>query len=225
MKKNILAILTVSFCATLYAQNHDYQTWITTDMKYGFSNSWQASIENEVRLYNNSSLYGINQTEFELFYLTPNKWSFGLGYRTRVQHPFSHYQNTTHRFLLDAVWKTRIKRFRLNLRLRVINDQESLNESILGSVFHREKVRLAYKFRKSPFLIYSGAETFTPFSFQQPCSLRKVRYYVGSRMQLNRISRISLDVIYDTEHNRNNPQHALILQVGYSIDLGKILDD
>ena len=208
----------------LCAQEKDMQTWITLEIKAPVMSKFEFSLENELRFVNNTSLFGRNQTELELFYNQNSNLSFGLGYRLAFDYPFSDYSEHSHRWLADILWKTRIQRLRINTRFRLQNDQEFFQNEGSGNLIHREKIRLAYKIRNTPFLIYTGVETYFRIS-NTPFELRKVRLSAGTRMDISDNSQISVDLIRDREYNRTNPLTAFILQLGYSFEFGKPQED
>jgi hypothetical protein len=222
MKNNIIISLLMCLLVSAQAQEKDMQTWLTLELSVPVLNKFEFALENEIRFYNNTSLLGRNQYEFELYYLHDKHWSFGLGYRARTEYPFSEYSDFRHRWLTDVIWKTRVKkRWRINTRLRLQNDQEVfLGEEPAGMV-HREKIRLAYRIRRSPFLVYTAMETYFPLESSRLFELRKFRLTAGTRIQVSTKSRVTVDLIFDKEYNRLNPLTAYVLQLGYSIDLGR----
>jgi len=222
MKNSIIIFIFMCFLMTAKAQEKDMQTWLTLELCVPVLEKFEFAVENEMRFYNNTSLFGRNQYEFELFYLHNRNWNFGLGYRASTDYPFSQYSEFNHRWLADVIWKTRVKRrWRINTRLRLQNDQEVfLGEQPAGMV-HREKIRLAYKIRKSPFLVYTAMETYFPVESSRLFELRKFRLTAGTRIQVSTKSRVTVDLILDKEYNRRNPLTAYVLQLGYSINLGK----
>ncbi len=221
----LLIFISVSLLVhKLSGQERDMQTWLTAEITIPVMNKVEFGFENEMRFINNTSLLGRNQSEFELYYLPENKWSFGIGYRLKTEFPFSNYKQYEHRWLADVIWKTRIRRVRINTRFRIQNDQESFMSEPNSDLIHREKIRIAYKIRKTPFLIYTGAETYFRINSNNLFELRKLRNFVGTRVDVSTQSRVTLDIIIDKEFNRITPFTAFILQIGYSLDLGKMKD-
>jgi len=225
MKNKIFIIFIIVFFSGfghLAGQEKDMQTWLTLGIKIPVHNKIHFEFENESRFVNNTTLFGRNQAEFELFYTQNQQWSYGLGYRLKTRYPFSDYSSTEHRWLADVMWKTRVNRLRINTRLRLLNDQESFVGEPLSEMVHREKIRLAYKIRKTPFLVYCAAETYFPLQASQLFTLQKLRLTAGSRYQINNTSRVTFDFIYDREFNQSINTTAFVIQVGYSFDLGKL---
>lgn len=207
-----------------FGQERDMQTWLTAEIKIPVFDKIEFGFENEMRFINNTSLFGRNQAEFELYYVPESNWSFGLGYRLKTVFPFSEYTQYEHRWLVDALWKTRVNRIRINTRIRLQNDQESFLSEPVSGLVHREKIRIAYKIRKTPFLLYAGVESYFRINNNNPFELRKIRSFAGTRIDISTQSRISLDLILDKEYNRKRPISSYILQIGYSIDLGRRKD-
>jgi len=114
-----------------------------------------------------------------------------------------------------------VKRLRINTRLRVLNDQESFVGEPMEELMHREKIRFAYKIRKSPFLLYTAVETYFPLHSQQLFELRKLRMVAGTRIQIAKQTRATFDIIYDCEFNRNINEKVLAIQIGFTYNLGK----
>jgi hypothetical protein len=218
-----IVLIFSSFCH-LIGQEKDMQTWFTLGISIPVHNKIHFEFENESRFINKTSLFGRNQAEFAFVYTQNQQWSYGLGYRLKTQYPFSDYSTTDHRWLADIMWKTRTKRLRINTRLRLLNDQESFIGEPLDEMVHREKIRVAYKIRKTPFLVYCAAETYFPLQASKLFTLQKLRFTAGSRYQINNTSRVTFDFIYDREFNRSINSAAFVFQFGYSFDLGKISD-
>lgn len=222
--KNKIFLIVFLFCGTIHAQEKDMQTWITFDVTAPLNKKLEVNIENEMRFVNNTSLFGRNQTEFLFTYTFNKKISAGIGYRVAINYPFSEYTFYTHRWFSDFIWKTRIKRFRLNTRFRLQNDQEVFWIEEPGSIVHRERLRLGYKIRKTPYLIYGGVETYFRIT-HTPFELRKIRLNVGTRIDISKNSRISVDLLHDKEYNRRRPATNYILQLGYSYNIGRLISE
>jgi hypothetical protein len=223
--KTVVLSFIFLFCSDLFAQQKDMQTWITGELIFPLFPKVEIGIENEMRFINNTSLFGRNQTEITVKYLADNSWNFGIGYRLKSGYPFSEYSFTEHRWFADIIWKTRFNRFRLNTRFRLQNDQDAFLFEPFEGVVHREKVRLAYKKRKSPFMFYTGAETYFRIAYTNPFEFRELKLFVGCRMSINKQTRISVDLIKDREFNRRNPLTVYILQFGFSYSFNKASDE
>jgi hypothetical protein len=223
----IILFVSICFIATNIAQsqNRDMQTWLTAEIKFPLNTFLYFGIENEIRFVENTSIFGRNQTELELYYLPETNWSFGLGYRFKTDFPFSEYSVRGHRWLADVMWKTRVERIRINTRFRIQNDQEAFLGEAVSGIMHREKIRFAYKIRKTPFLIYAGAETYFRIQDTTPFDLRKLRIFAGTRIDISKQTCVTVDLIRDKEYNRINPETVFIIQLGVSLDLGKMKTD
>lgn len=215
----------IFFSTGAFAQQKDMQTWITGELIFPLFPKVEFGIENEIRFVNNTSLFGRNQTEIAVQYLADDSWNFGLGYRLKSGYPFSEYSFIEHRWFADIIWKTRFDRLRLNTRYRLQNDQDAFLTDPDDGVVHREKIRLAYKKRKSPLLYYAGAETYFRINDVTPFEFRELKLFVGCRMSINKQTRISVDLIQAREFNRTNPLTAYILQLGFSYSFNKTSDE
>ncbi len=222
-----IKFITVIYCICIVisanSQNRDYQTWLTLDFSLPLYNKISFNFENETRFINNSSLLGRNQLESELLYPLTKRLSVSAGYRYKTDYPFSEYSESWHTWLTNILYNIRKNRFRINTRFRLMSRTDDLfSESVNNNLIHREKVRLGYKIRKTPCLVYIGTETYFQINSYTPFELRKLRMFAGGWYQLNKVSRISVDFIHDRAYNRRIPERNFILQFGYSLDFEKL---
>lgn len=201
-------------------QNTDLQTWLTLEGELKVNDHLKFGLENEVRFFNNTSLFGRYQADAACIYVLNQNLSFGLGYRAKMEYPFSEYSQFSNRFFADVLWKTKLDAFKINTRFRLINDMESFSQSQFMELVHREKVRIGYTIPQTDFFVYTGVETSFRIETSNPFVLHNLRTTIGYRYNVNKQSAISIDFIFDKEYNRNNPLTAYVIQLGYRIEFG-----
>lgn len=214
----------IALCANniLYSQEKDFQIWTEFGVEAIILENLSFSIENENRFYENASLFGRNQTDFGLGYDLNKVFSVGLSYRMLFYYPFSQVVYSKSRWVLNAYYKPRYKRWRFNIRLRLSNDDESYKSQIFTNVStHRERLQIKYNFRKSPFRAVFGTETYFPVS-NNPFILKKLRSFVGIEIKISDNHRFGIDYLIDQEFNTNNALTAYIMQFNYRYSFNSV---
>lgn len=214
MKYLLIVSLILTFSLSR-AQENDFQLWVDLEVEKELDNGFAVSINNEKRFYENVSLYGRNKTDFGLSYDINDELALSASYRLNYYYLFTDITSFKSRWVSSLHYSPRYKRWRFNVRLRISNDSETLTPGWFEQrVIHRERFRVRYNFRRSPFRVQASFETYFPIS-ATPFELMKTRTSAGLQIQVSNNHRYELLYIMEQEYNQSNPMSLYGFMVGY----------
>lgn len=225
MKKIIFLFVFALILNLCPAQVNDFQLWTEMEVQAYITEKLSISYENENRFYENVSLLGRNQNDIGITYDINDLFALGASYRLNYYYVFTDYTYSKTRWVVDSYYTPRYKRWRFQLRLRVSNDNEHIAPKWLEHrPIHRERFRIRYNFRRSPFRVHFATETYFPISTNNPFELSKLRSFAGVQYVVSDSHRFGFDFLIDKEYNTNNPLTAYVLQFSYRYDIGGLVD-
>ena len=208
----------IFFVSNAQAQYNDFGVWASVSLRHKFSQKFSASLEEQVRTYQNSTAIAQYFTEGTLEYELSKKFKLAAGYRF-INNNQQTYYSKRHRIFADLSYKTSIKSLEFILRTRLQQQQEDIRSSETGYIrqwYSRNKITAKLDLRRK-YTPYASAEMM--FLLSAPNSdvnyIDKWRYTFGVEYDLNRVH--SLDLFYLIQRDRmvNIPVTYFAAGIGY----------
>src|SRR5204862_2655921 len=121
------------FFSTANAQYNDFGVWAGVTVKHKFTQKLSASLEEQVRTYQNSTAVAQYFTDASLEYSLSKKFKVALGYRF-INNNQQTYYSKRHRVYADLSYKTKLSMFQFILRTRLQEQQKDIRSSEMGSI-------------------------------------------------------------------------------------------
>lgn len=215
MRQTALLLLTGLLYLQVFSQENDFQIWLDFEAGAEIGKGFDISVNNEQRFYENLSLFGRNKSDLTLGYNINSDFAISASYRKNIYYLFTDITSSKSRWLATFNYSPRYKRWRFDFRARVSNDSETFVPGWFEQrVIHRERFRVRYNFRRSPFRLQASGETYFPIS-STPLELMKLRLAAGVQIKTSDNHRFEIGYLREQEFNTNNPMTAHVIQIGY----------
>ncbi len=219
MRKSALLLFISFLFLHGIAQEKDFQLWLDIEATAALEKGFYISLNNEQRFYENVSLFGRNKSDLTLGYNINPEFAISASYRKNYYYLFTDITSSKSRWMTTFNYSPRYKRWRFDFRVRLSNDSETFVPGWFEQrVIHRERVRIRYNFRKSPFRVQASGETYFPISYT-PFELMKLRLSCGVQIKVSDNHRFEIGYLREQEFNTTNPMTAYVLQLGYRYSL------
>ena len=193
-----------------FSQDRDFQSWYAFELDYNIFKKTQFSINNEVRLRENSTVYSRYFTDFSLKRKYNKYFSYAAGYRFLVDKDTN--LEIKNRFYTDIYIKRNLlQRLNCNVRTRC---QTQGDTSGYKTKF-RQKFKFNYDVKKIKLDLLVAFEYF--YSFED--KIEKFRYSFGFIKPLSKKVDLNLNYILQKEFNSTSPQPISILRCKFSYDI------
>jgi len=214
----IALLATVFSISNINAQYNDFGIWAGVTIRHKFSQRFSASLEEQVRTYQNSTAIAQYFTEAGLEYSLSKKFKVAAGYRFINNNQLTYYSKR-HRVFADLSYKTKFSNFQIIFRTRLQEQQKDIRSSEMGYIpewYNRNKLTLKLDLTKR-YMPYASAEMM--YLIKKPNTeinyIEKWRYTFGVEYDFNRVH--SLDLFYLIQRDRmvNLPITYYAAGIGY----------
>ena len=185
---------------------NDFESWSSAGFTYKPIKKLTLSIEQNIRLKENSSSIEKYFTQLSADHKLFKSFEIGIGYRfVRTQDdkslPESNYEHSD-RLNLDVSYKNDIKRFSYGVRSRyqIKKDDNSSNETL------RFKTEIGYNFKKWKLDPEFSSEIF----YRKNESFNNYRLTLSTNIDIDKDSSIKLFVLYENELNEQYPKSTYV---------------
>lgn len=215
LRKVALSFVLILFTTMATAQNNsDFETWSSLSLKYKFNKKLDLTLEEQLRLKENSSVVDQLFTEAQLGYEIINNVKLAAAVRYSRSNDnegrIQGYENLI-RYNLDISYKHDIERFSLNYRVRF----QSRNEiGITDDPQNKTRFRISteYNIRDWKLDPYFGLELFKE---QQETGLEKLRFTLGTEYKFKNDNEFGIFYRIERPQNNNTIEITNILGVQY----------
>ena len=219
--KFLFAVLALFFGAACQAQEWDFGTWHGVEVGGELTKRFGISVEQQLRLENNSSSVDQTFTQLQLEYDLPKGFEVGAAYRLSWSPGREGAYTDRHRYNLDVSYGRDIWKLKAKLRARFqhkpspyeFNDRLKPDDSPMHV---RLKLSVSYRDWKD---WKPGAE-FEVYFRTNPNDngIGKLRYRLFLDYDLPKKQEISMFYMIQTDHTGKQPQFESIIGVEYSFE-------
>ena len=205
----ICLLTLLSIPQSVFAQFTDFQTWSSITIEKSLSKKLDGSLEQQLRLDENSTQFRQTFTELGAKYRLWKKLDAGASYRFIVRP-----NSTGQRIYLDVEYNWKLKKWKINPRLRYQHDFITDN---FQANFLRPKLTISYKIDKKwePFV---AGELFYLIFYYQGNFVPAYRLFAGTTYDFNKRNSLKVFYLLEQEVNVNNAAQNHIISVGYKYD-------
>jgi hypothetical protein len=200
----------------------DFETWNSVGIEYKLNKKWDFGLQQQLRLENNSSELKNYFTQMEAQYELFKNFKLGLGLRyINVNDNKGAIQGMEQyfRYQLDASFGHKLKRFKLNYRLRYQNKRELFLESYevpnLNQAW-RFRLKLDYNIRSWKIDPYLAGELFNTYQDGQNNGLTDYRLILGANYNLKIYGKLGVFYGIENELTGSYPKTTNIVRIKYT---------
>lgn len=201
-----LLLLSLPNC---FAQTTDFQTWSTVSLQKSFSKKISVTLQQELRLDDNSTQFHLTFTDAEFKYKLTKWFNATANYRFIVKP-----DEIDHRIYSDLYYLWKNKKIEAELRLRV---QHEFVPNDVDENYLRPKLELSYKIKKK-WEPYISEELFYHVLYYKGDKFDESRLSAGTHYDFDKRNSIKAYYMYEQEFNVNDALHAHVLGVAYEYD-------
>lgn len=197
------------------AQNTDFQTWSSLEVKKKLSKKLTVDVGEELRLYNNSTTFGKNNVSASATYSVNKKLRLGAGYRYSYVNDFDDGYSRAHRLMLNATLRHKSDRdIVFSFRERFQTDWSSAPHEY-AKLYLRHKLQAAYSNKECPWGPYVNVEFSQSLNNPAQNGIDRIRAMAGCEYSL--MKNLDVDVAWGYQYT-NRPlkkaKKASILAIG-----------
>lgn len=209
-------------CTLSFSQSDDFGIWSGIRVSRKVEKKNKILLEAGLRLNNNSSQ--IQNLFFQPGFSRKINDNIKLSYNYRIANKtkYDNKSSIEHRNEINLSASKKIvkditisNRSRLQTKLKNINSSE--NGRLIENYF-RNKTTVEYKFSKK-FKPYLSTEFFLPLKASNKFTIDQNRYYIGSKIKLNKEQELKVYYLIKLEQNKVNPTNNYILGVEYRVNI------
>ncbi|MBO7143415.1 MAG: DUF2490 domain-containing protein [Salinivirgaceae bacterium] len=207
------ALLTAAAPAT--AQSTDFQTWSSIGVKKKLSKKLSVTVEEELRLYNNSTAFGKDNVTASATYNLHKKLRVSGGYRYSRVNGFDDGYSNSHRLMLNATLRHKTgSDIVLSLRERFQTDWSSAPHEY-ATMYLRHRLQAAYSSKESPWGPYVNVEFSQSLNNPAGNGFDRVRALAGCEYEMRGMLTFNVGLGYQyTNRPLKKPKKASILALG-----------
>ena len=166
------------------AQDTDFQTWSSIGVKKKLSKKLSVTVEEELRLSNNSTAFGKNNVSASTTYNLHKKLRVGAGYRFSYVNDFDDGYSLAHRLMLNATLRHKTDAdIVLSLRERFQTDWSSAPHEY-ATMYLRHKLQAAYSSKDSPWGPFVSVEFSQSLNNPVQNGIDRVRALAGCEYEM-----------------------------------------
>jgi hypothetical protein len=221
--KSVRVLSFLLFVASMaFGQQWDFGTWHRVKVGGLVTKKLSLSVEQQVRLDNNSTRLDETFTEFGLSQDLPKGFEIGAAYRLAWSPEVSGVYTNSHRYNVDLSYSRKVWKFKTGLRARfqhrpdasLFNDRLKPNDS---PIFVRIKWSIAYRKLKDwkPGVEF---EAFVRTDRPEENGAHKFRYRVFVDYDLPKRQELGLFYMLQTDHSGRQPEYTSVVGVNYSYE-------
>ena len=216
---NIGFLLIVKF---YYSQNSDFQTWSSIEIEKKIIKSVSISIEEEVRIAQNSTSFNTSNTSISGLYSFNKFIKAGIGYRYSYSYDIEDGYSVSHRLMVDGVLKYKLGDFAFSFRERFQDDWQTEKTSPTATypdLYLRHKLQIKYNVPKISLFPYLEAELFQSLNNPIQNKVDKYRWTAGLEYDFKNDLSVSLFYrIQDSHKVLKKRNEIYILGTGISYE-------
>lgn len=221
-----LSLLFLLYTSIAFTQeNEDFETWYSLEFEYKLDEKWGFSLEEQLRLKDNSSVINGYFTQLNTAYKISKDFEIGGAVRyikkNDTKGKIQGYEDHL-RFHIDGSYKHNINRFYLKYRLRYQNRNElgvSSAEDDYPNQYVRLKASLKYKINNWKLDPKFSAEIFNHFQHGEENGLNNLRLTLSTDYKFKKAGKIRLFFRTEKELNTTDPKTTNIVGVKYAYTL------
>jgi hypothetical protein len=222
----LLPVIFFAFTRTsLYAQEeHDAALWTTLNIQKKLTQSWVIQFTEEFRLRDNFRQLNLFYSDFCLEYRKLDWFRFGVSYRWINKYQAEGWFSYRHRLTLDAIFRSKWRRFGFSYRNRLQTEVQDLNNSADGRIpewYSRHRVELKYntKGRFQPFVAYEARfQVKDPRRRESDGLWHRNRFSAGVQYEIDKRNSVSLYYLIQREFSVSSPQQLYVAGLEYNFN-------
>lgn len=199
----------------------DLETWSSLNLKYKINKKWEAALQGQLRLEDNSAVIDQYFTQLDLEYSPYKNFSFSgaLRYVKKNDHTgnVQGYEDYF-RYHLDGTYKHKWSDFKFKYRLRYQNKNE-IGVDDIAKKYIRFKVGVAYNIKNWKLDPEVSGELYNAIGSDVENELDAYRLTLGTSYKLNDSGKIGLFYRFEKELNTTYPKATNIIGVKYTYSL------
>lgn len=220
--KPFLIVLLVAGAFSAQAQEWDFLTWHKLQVKGNLTKKLGLSIEQQLRLQDNSSSIEQTFTELGLNYDLPKGFEIGAAYRLGWSPNKVGYYENEHRYNIDASYGRKIWKLKAKVRARF---QHRPSPSLFNERLEPEDSPMLLRFKLS--VSYDGwkdwkpgveFETFVRTDNPNEFGARRFRYRVFLDYDLPKRQELGIFYMLETDHFGKTPAFQSVIGIGYTYE-------
>ena len=211
LKKNAILFLILFLSLVIYskvnAQTNDveneFNTWISTDLKYKFSKKIQLTVTPELRLENDFE-WNKFLLESKLRYKVFKYLDVSGGYRFTIENSNSNDVSYFQRFFIDLGTSKKFNRFEAKFGIKYTNEAEFNTDNQYN--YLRYKGGIEYNIPHHKITPFFSLEAFHSLDNKM---VDKFRYHIGAAYKINKHNQIELGYKLDYYMTKYKNSHIL----------------
>jgi hypothetical protein len=214
----LICLAALFFVSGSQAQINDFGVWGSVSIRHKFSQKFSATVEEQVRTFQNSTAIAQYFTDASVEYSLSKKFKVAAGYRFINNYQQTYYSKR-HRVYADLSYKTKFRKLQVILRTRIQEQQQDIQSSETGFIpewYSRNKLTAKLDLTRK-YMPYASAEMWYLINAPNVTAnyIDKWRYTFGVEYDFNREH--SLDAFYLIQRDRmiNQPLTYYAVGLGY----------
>ena len=206
LKLSCCLSLLLLFSTWVFSQTTDFQTWSSISAEKALSKKWSVSLENELRLQDNSTRLRTDYIDVSAKYKWTKRFDVSGSYRFIVKP-----DKLGQRIYADFSYEQPLEKWTIDSRIRI---QHQFNTTSDDENYLRPQVTLRYKLSKKwePFI---EQEFFYQLFYYQGDQFDESRTSAGTKYKFNKQHSLKGFYLYEYEFNVNDPLRANVIGVSY----------
>ncbi len=220
MRIKLTILIIILFIGNAFSQEQDFETWTSFTIKKQVSSKIDLKLNQELRLFENSSQINVILTDLGGSYKLSKNFSLNMYYRFIRKSDYSNFINQ-HRFYGGIEYAKSIKNIEFGYRTRFQSKYSEIYSRDYGLVpanTLRNKISLSYKIKDKSITPKISAELFLPIE-NSDYNFSKIRTSIGIKYKINKYNSINLAFLIEKEIYTSNSLTANILALGYGFRL------
>ena len=228
--KTSLIIGFVIIAGHTFSQNsvivRDFETWSAIEMKVGLGKRWDVELEEQIRLWKNSSLIDEVFTGVNLKYsVIPKHLKLAVGYRYIFDNRIDEGFDKEQRLNFDVIGRYGFDNLKLSSRLRYQN-RNDIGEKASAGDYPNHTWRLMlegeYKIKNWKADPVMSVELFRTFQKYTLPAFDNIRFRLGTSYGLNKFGKITVFYQLDKQIGAQYPKITNVFGLTYSYDFGNV---
>lgn len=210
VRHRLLLVLFPFFTAgNLLAQTTDFQTWNSLALEKQLGKKWKASLEEEVRLQDNSTRLRTSYLNLDAAYSITDRFAIGGAYRFIIRP-----DEISNRIYSDISYSQPLEDFTIKVRVRV---QHEFVRNEPDENYLRPQLSLEYRISKKlePFI---EEELFYQLFYYECDLFNESRTTAGMRYKFDKHHTLKGYYLLEKEFNVNDPLTAHVLGFAYQYE-------
>lgn len=193
----------------LFAQSTDFQTWNSIAAEKSFDKKWTVSLEEELRLQDNSTRLRSNYLDLDVTYQCSKRFDVTGAFRF-IMKP----DELATRLYVDFSYSQPINDWTVKGRIRV---QHEFVPNAQDENYLRPQLTIEYRISKKcePFI---EEELFYQLFYYEGDQFNESRTSAGARYKFNKNHSVKMSYLFEKEFNVNDPLTANVVGASYKYE-------